>query len=275
MKFIEYSHRHADAIIANDPQLRERYEQFVGALRSISDEELIADFLNKKAEYAARGTSFKSMTPSINGILKERMLAIPGWQAEVDIFNDTTGAIGNTEWRLDFACDNAFCVEVAFNHGEAIAWNLLKPVLSCELNHVQKAVQGQIGIYVCATDNMKIAANIDSASGSFEKVLRYLPPMMNQLTIPMMIIGLEPFETFKISSTAEVVRTNHVIDDSLIDHKVMVTKADDYSTYKGTVTEVEEVVVAGEEELQITVQKSRNNMREFTERMIRFLEVLD
>ena len=275
MKFITHSHRHADAIIANDPQLKERYEQFVGALRSISDEELIADFLNKKAEYAARGTSFKSMTPSINGILKERMLAIPGWQAEVDIFNDTTGAIGNTEWRLDFACDNAFCVEVAFNHGEAIAWNLLKPVLSCELNHVEKAVQGQLGIYVCATDNMKIAANIDSASGSFEKVLRYLPPMMNQLTIPMMIIGLEPFETFKISGTAEVIRTNHVIDDSLINHKVMVTKADDYSTYKGTVTEVKEVVVIGEQELQITVQKSRNNTREFTGRMIRFLEVLD
>ena len=47
MKFITHSHRHADAIIANDPQLKERYEQFVGALRSISDEELIADFSNK------------------------------------------------------------------------------------------------------------------------------------------------------------------------------------------------------------------------------------
>lgn len=275
MRFVEYSHRHAKAIIENDPQLRERYDQFVGALRSISDEELIADFSQKKAEYAARGTSFKSMTPSINGILKERMLAIPGWKSEVDIFNDTTGAIGNTEWRLDFACEDAFCVEVAFNHGEAIAWNLLKPVLSCELNHVEKAIQGQIGIYVCATDNMKIAANIDSASGSYEKVLRYLPPMMNQLTIPMMIIGLEPFETFKISSTAEVIRTDHVIDTSLISHRVMVTKADDYSTYKGIVTDVEEVVVGGEEELQITVQKSRNDTKEFTERMIRFLEVLN
>ena len=275
MRFIEYSHRHADAIIANDPKLKERYEQFVGALRNITDEELIADFLNKRAEYAARGTSFKSMTPSINGILKNRILAIPGWQAEVDIFNDTTGAIGNTEWRLDFACDDAFCVEVAFNHGEAIAWNLLKPVLSCELNHVEKAVQGQIGIYVCATDNMKIAANIDSASGSYEKVLRYLPPMMNQLTIPMMIIGLEPFETFKISSTAEVVRRNHIIDDTLISHKVMITKADDYSTYKGTVTDVGEIMVDGEPELQITVQKSKSNTREFTERMIKFLEILN
>lgn len=275
MRFIEYSHRHADAIIANDPALKERYEQFTNALRNMTDEDLIADFLAKKAEYAARGTSFKSMTPSINSMLKERMLAIPGWQAEVDIFNDTTGVIGNTEWRLDFACDNAFCVEVAFNHGEAIAWNLLKPVLSCELNHVEKAVQGQLGIYVCATDNMKIAGNIDSASGSFEKVLRYLPPMMNQLTIPMMIIGLEPFETFKISESAEVIRTNHVIDESLLDHKVMVTKAEDYSTYKGTVTEVAELTVEGNPEMQITVQKSRNNSAQFTERMIKFLEILN
>lgn len=252
MKFIEYSHRHADAIINNDPLLKERYNQFVGALRDMTDEELIADFLRKKEEYAERGTSFKSMTPSINGILKERMLAIPGWQAEVDIFNDRTGVIGNTEWRLDFACDDAFCVEVAFNHGEAIAWNLLKPVLSCELNHVEKAVQGQIGIYVCATDNMKIAANIDSSSGSFEKVLRYLPPMMNQLTIPMMIIGLEPFETFKIDSNAEVVRSNPNIDESLLEHKVAVTHVDDYSLYKGNVINVDMNI---EGNATITVQK--------------------
>lgn len=32
MRFREYSHRHADAIIANDPELKERYEQFVGTL---------------------------------------------------------------------------------------------------------------------------------------------------------------------------------------------------------------------------------------------------
>ena len=275
MRFIEYSHRHADAIIANDPALRERYEQFTNALRNISDEELIEDFLVRKRDHEERNKAFKSMTPSINSLLKQRMSEIEGWESEVDIFNDRTGTIGDTEWRLDFACDNAFCVEVAFNHGEAIAWNLLKPVLSCELNHVEKAVQGQLGIYVCATDNMKIAANIDSASGSFEKVLRYLPPMMNQLTIPMMIIGLEPFDTFKISDKAEVIRTDHVIDDSLVDHKVMITQAEDYSTYKGTVTDVGEIIVSGIAEMQITVQKSRNNAKSFSERMIKFLEILN
>lgn len=96
--------------------------------------------------------------------------------------------------------DEALCVEVAFNHGEAIAWNLLKPVLACELNHAQKAVQGQIGIYICATDKMKKAANIDSA-------IRYLPPTMNQLTVPIMVIGLEPFETFYVDKESkEIVR---------------------------------------------------------------------
>lgn len=206
MRFRTYSHRFADAIIEHDAQLSRRYNEFTEALATITDEELIADFERKRAASLQRNKNFKSMTPSINAILKTKMQKIPGWQCEVDIFNDQTGILGNTEWRLDFACDDALCVEVAFNHGEAIAWNLLKPVLSCELNHVQKAVQGKVGIYVCATDAMKSAANIDSASGSFEKVLRYLPPMMNQLTVPIMIIGLEPFETFRVTKERQIVR---------------------------------------------------------------------
>lgn len=213
MKYKTFSHRHAEAIINSDTDLQRRYNELLDVLDNISDEDLINDFNLLKAEErkriaeGKRITQLKSMTPSINRIVKERMLEYDGWQAEVDIFNDTEGLIGNTEWRLDFACDNALCVEVAFNHGEAIAWNLLKPVLACELNHVQKAIQGQVGIYICATDEMKKSANIDSASGSFEKVLRYLPPMMNQLTVPIMVIGLEPFETFHIDKdTKEIVK---------------------------------------------------------------------
>jgi len=173
---------------------------------NISDDELIQDFLRRKKQHEAKGTSFKSLTPSINALLKRRMLMIPGWANEVDIFNDTTGAIANTEWRLDFACEDGFAIEVAFNHGEAIAWNLIKPVLASELNHVQKAFQTKMGIYVCATEAMKLAGNIDSASGSFEKVKRYLMPMMNQLTVPMMLIGIDAPKTFYINKkTREVV----------------------------------------------------------------------
>lgn len=272
MNFRIYSHRHAEAIINSDEALKKRYEEFVGALKSITDAELIEDFEKKKAEHASRKTGFKSLTPSINDILKKRMLDIPGWKAEVGIFNDVTGEIYNTEWRLDFACDDTFCVEVAFNHGEAIAWNLLKPVLSCELNHVEKAIQGKVGIYVCATDKMKVAANIDSSSGSFEKVLRYLPPMMNQLTIPMIIIGLEPSETFKISENADIVTGDFTIDETLKDKKVAITEKDDFGIYKGVVTSIDSTDPM---DVVIEVQRTKNNRRQFQERMIRFLEIIN
>ena len=79
----------------------------------------------------------------------------------------------------------------------------------------------------------------------------------------------------QICLTTEVIRTDHVIDDSLVDHKVMITQAEDYSTYKGTVTDVGEIIVSGIAEMQITVQKSRNNSKSFSERMIKFLEILN
>ena len=196
MLFEMEEHRFANAIIAADDELRQRYNEFISAIEGITDTEIIEDFLRRQEDHAERNTDFKSITPSINHLLKKRMEKIDGWESEVDIFNDTEGIIENTEWRLDFACEGGFAIEVAFNHGEAIAWNLLKPVLASEQNHVEKALQTRMAIYVCAMEEMKRAGNIDSASGSFEKVKRYLKPMMNQLVTPMVLIGLKAPETF-------------------------------------------------------------------------------
>ena len=55
----------------------------------------------------------------------------------------------------------------------------------------------------------------------------------------------------------------------------MVTKKEDFTTYKGTVTNVEEIVTEEKKEMQIIVEKSKNNKEKFTERMIRFLEILN
>lgn len=195
MNIITSSHRHCDAIIQNNPLFLQRWNEFIGSLLSISDTEIINDFNYRKTQRP----SLKSITPSINNLLKDKMLMIPGWLAEVDIFNDVTATVNNTEWRLDFACE-AFAIEVAFNHQEAVAWNLIKPTLCGELNHVQKAIQTQLGIYVCATEQMKRQGNIDGSSGSYERVLRTIPAMMNQLTIPMMIVGIDSFDSFYIDS---------------------------------------------------------------------------
>lgn len=66
----------------------------------------------------------------------------------------------------------------------------------------------------------------------------------------------------------------HILHDSLLTHVVRITKKEDYSTYKGTVVDVDEIGLGIEKEKKITVQKSKNNSQSFTERMIRFLEVL-
>ena len=60
----------------------------------------------------------------------------------------------------DFAKEN-IAIEVAFNHGGNVSWNLIKPVLSSELNHVEKAIQTQAGIVITATDAMKKAGGYD------------------------------------------------------------------------------------------------------------------
>ena len=141
----------------------------------------------------------KSISRAINQLIKDG-LERKNWISESAIFNDPN--YQQTKWRLDFA-KKLFSVEVAFNHGEATAWNLLKPVLASELNHVSKDAQTQIGVVIMADQNMKEAGGFDSAVGTYEKAIRYLAPLQNQLTVPMILIGLMAPETFNVVHTGK------------------------------------------------------------------------
>lgn len=189
---VEYklkSHRHADVIIANDAP--SEWAELVATVRSISDADIIERF-----ESSARAA--KSISESINSLLKIRLTA-SGWMPEAPIFQDSE--YQDKRWRLDFA-KGMLSVEVAFNHGEAIAWNLLKPVLASEYNHVQKAIQTRFGVIICATEEMKIAGGFDSSVGTFEKFERYLVPLQNPLTVPIMLLGLQAPRTFVVEHEA-------------------------------------------------------------------------
>ena len=188
MKYELYSHRHAIEIAQNNSDYIDDFNELLEVLDNISDKDLIDEFA------LPQYTNNKSISRPINQLIKNRLTDI-GWAQESPIFQDDN--YSNKRFRLDFAKNN-FSVEVAFNHGEAISWNLLKPVLSGELNHVEKAVQTRIGVIIFAANSMKIAGGFDSAVGSYEKALRYLPVMMNQLTVPLVVIGLNAPETFRI-----------------------------------------------------------------------------
>ena len=188
MKFITHSHRHAEKIISSDSVFTDIFDNFINVLSGISDEDLCDDFyirLGKK-----RG---KSLSKSINHLIKVR-LEYCGWSSETKIFKPNEYA---NPWRLDFT-KGPFSVEIAFNHGEATAWNLMKPVIASEINHVEKEFQTELGIVVFATKEMKKKGGFDNTIKTFEDMDNFLLPLMNYLTIPILIIGLKEPESFEI-----------------------------------------------------------------------------
>ncbi len=204
MNYITYDHRHAQNLFNTDATYIELFNEVIEVLASISDEDLIVAYNANPRE------NKKSLSETINSLIKEKLIE-KGWSAESAIFSDPTyaNARDNKRWRLDFA-KNEISIEVAFNHGEAIAWNLIKPVLASELNHVAKEIQTSAGIIICATDAMKRAGNFDGAVGSYEKFLRYLQPLQNMLPTPILIIGLTAPETFHIDRTSKQVVLHNV-----------------------------------------------------------------
>ena len=187
MNYKLHSFRHGEIILNNKSDFKVVWNELLDAIKNITDEEIIHHHENNPRQA-------KSISESINNILKDKLMKL-GWNKESYIFQDDEYS-GN-RWRLDFAKDG-ISVEVAFNHGEAIAWNLIKPVLAGELNHVQKEVDTEIGVIICATKEIKDKGGFDGAVGEYEKFLTYLNPLRDILSVPIVIIGLEAPETFEI-----------------------------------------------------------------------------
>lgn len=191
MKYKFHSFRNAEVIL-EQPDFIIQYEELCDVIDSISEDELISTH-NSYGLVDIERTP-KSISVSINKLLKQRFSDLD-WSVESAIFQDDN-YLGDT-WRLDFAKKD-ISIEVGFNHGSVIAWNLIKPVLASELNHVEKAIQTQIGVIITATEELRIKGGFDSAIGVYEKYLDYLKPLRNLLTSPLLIIGLEAPETFEI-----------------------------------------------------------------------------
>lgn len=189
MRYRRYSFRHAEEIFLADESFTYLWEEVKDVLNNITDDDIINEFNSERREA-------KSISEAINKLIDARLVE-KGWHPQSYIFADPDYSDAKGTWRLDFAKDN-IAIEVAFNHGGNVSWNLIKPVLSSELNHVEKAIQTQAGIVITATDEMKKAGGYDNAIGTYEKYVEYLKPLNNLLTTPMMIIGLEPPETFVI-----------------------------------------------------------------------------
>jgi len=188
MDYLLHSFRHGENILMNDQEYKDTWLELLNVIDEIKDEKIIEYFNDPDHRRA------KSISEAINNILKDALVSL-GWNKESYIFQDNEYR-GN-RWRLDFAKNN-ISVEVAFNHGEAIAWNLIKPVLASELNHVKKEIDTDIGVIICATKSLKEKGGFDPAVGEYEKFLTYLDPLRDILSVPLVILGIEAPTTFEI-----------------------------------------------------------------------------
>lgn len=190
MDYLIHSHRFGYELAKT--KYHEQWTELKGIIEGIEDEDIINAFTSGSRKN-------KSLSIAINSILKERFMQ-KGWSPESAIFQDSR--YQNKRWRLDFA-KNFISVEVAFNHGEAIAWNLIKPALASELNHVEKAIQTELGVIITASADLKDKGGFDSAVGEYEKVQRYLKPFSTIIPVPLVIIGLKAPTSFYIEHRKE------------------------------------------------------------------------
>ena len=193
-----YSYNDALTYINGSSEMSYRYHELCSVLTEITDEMIIDEFFSKQHK------GIKSISEAINKII-DNALTKKGWHRQSPIFNEPSLYTRNsTRWTLDFSCDEGFALEVAFNHGEAVAWNLIKPTLSSSINeNIEKKTETKVGIIICATSELKKKGNFDSAIGDYDKFIRYLLPMYSMLQKPLLIIGLEEPHKFEIIEKKE------------------------------------------------------------------------
>lgn len=194
MEFKTHEHRFGGVLLRTEfPSAQNEIHEVIG---SITDEDIIR-------QHEAKHAKQKSISMALNDLLRDRFI-VAGWTKESPIFAEKEYQFYDNGrkagvWRLDFANpDGSVSVEVSYNHGEALAWNLLKPVLASELNHVDKNIQTKLGVLILATQELKDAGGFDGAVGTYEKAIQYLLPLQSQLTVPLVLIGLNAPTTFRV-----------------------------------------------------------------------------
>ena len=194
----------AEAMINNDNRLKENFNEILEIIKNVSPEMVLEQFSENLSKKKGNGNA-KSLSVPVNEVLK-REFEKKNWKSEPELFmKDEKHKY--CHFKLDFTKDELFSVEVAFNHGEAIAWNILKPQLCCDNRVDNRETKSEVAVIICPTYKFRTYGNVDSSTGFFEKFLECMEVFKDYATAPFVLIGLEPFEDFKIQKEGrEVIR---------------------------------------------------------------------
>lgn len=170
-------------------KLEELISEIAEQLLSIDDDEIVSE------QEAFTGRT-KSISKPLTNILEGRMIHNE-WNKEVRIFQSSNKSYQSNRWSLDFEKDN-ISLEIAFNHEEGTAWNIIKGYISNKSKKIPKSITTIGSIIITATNDLKRIGGFDSSIGSFEKYQEYMGVLEELLEYPIILIGLEGPDTFLV-----------------------------------------------------------------------------
>lgn len=170
-------------------KLEELISEIVEQLLSISDDDIVSE----QEAYVGRT---KSISKPLTNIIEERMVH-KEWNKEVRIFQSSNKSYQSNRWSLDFEKDN-ISLEIAFNHEEGTAWNIIKGYISNKSTKIPKSITTIGSIIITATNDLKRIGGFDGSIGSYEKYQEYMGVLEELLEYPIILIGLEGPDTFLV-----------------------------------------------------------------------------
>lgn len=188
MRFHITSFRNGYRVLDSTPALREISKVLAG----ITIDEV--DTLRRERQKRQKAKA--GIQDGLNKIIRER-LGANGWDPFVPVFR-ADDATRKGLWTMDFAkrYDDSFAVglEVTFNHAEALTWTPIRLTLAHEAEHVLPKARIDVGCIIIGTDDLKGRGNdkrMDSAVGTYERLVTVLPKMRAVLPAPLVIFGLD------------------------------------------------------------------------------------
>lgn len=173
--------------ILKNSETYEIYNDLLSTLDSIQEAEIIEEFelnLNRN----------KSISVTIRKIIS-RILEKRGWELNAPIFDNNLFDKGN-RFKYDFL-KKTTSVEFGFLHEMGVALKIIKGSLNSSRRLKNKNISN-LQIIITVTNKMRRLGGFDSSIGTFEKFQDYLNVLDSHIFNPLIIIGIEGLETFKI-----------------------------------------------------------------------------
>jgi hypothetical protein len=180
-------------------------EEIESALASLTLEHIDTQrgtMQRSRDESAAGGKGRKAGVQIALNAEIDRLMTHPdrAWRAQAPLYRADAG-LKKGHWTMDFhklfPDDLGIGIEVTFNHAEAMAWTLIRPALAYQSEDVLPESRIEAAAIVIGTDHLKGtrkgggSLRMDSAVGTYERLLALLPRLKWVVPVPLAIFGLD------------------------------------------------------------------------------------